>query len=493
MMSSIPIARHRTAISRHELSRPLRLAIDDGLLDSSSTAFDYGCGRGGDVRHLRRRGIECKGWDPNYSPDEKRAPADVVNLGYVINVIENPNERASVLKQAWSLTQKVLIVSARLSAEARESNLSSFEDGFITRRQTFQKYFDQQELRNWIDSVLGESSVAAGPGIFYVFRDQNVRQTFVASKHRRTVTVPRLRRGDLIFEQHKTLFNPLVAFITSRGRLPVEAELDTAKDIIKEVGSLKRAFKIIRTVTGEQQWEEIRETRSQDLLIYLALSRFSGRPRFSQLSQDLQLDVRAFFSTYARACELADNLLFSAGDPNTISNACRKSSVGKLTPSSLYIHMSALPFLSPVLRIYEGCARAYIGAVEGANIVKLNHHWPQVSYLAYPEFERDPHPRLFASLVVPLKTFHIQYREYTQSANPPILHRKETFLPPRHPMRQKFERLTKQEEKYGLYEDNQSIGTKEGWEAALSKRGLGLSGHRVMRRKRLLTTSSLSQ
>src|ERR1043165_7949736 len=108
MMSSIPIARHRTALTRHELSRPLRLAIDDGLLDSGCTAFDYGCGRGGDVQHLRSRGIECTGWDPNYSPDEERTPADVVNLGYVINVIENPNERASALKQAWSLAQKEL-------------------------------------------------------------------------------------------------------------------------------------------------------------------------------------------------------------------------------------------------------------------------------------------------------------------------------------------------------------------------------------------------
>ncbi|HEY0077875.1 MAG TPA: DNA phosphorothioation-associated putative methyltransferase [Pyrinomonadaceae bacterium] len=482
-MSSIQIARHRTALTRHELSRPLRLAINDGLLDSSSTAFDYGCGRGGDVQHLRSRGIECTGWDPNYSPDEKCTPADVVNLGYVINVIENPDERASVLKQAWSLAQKVLIVSARLSAEARENNFASFEDGFITRRLTFQKYYDQQELRNWIDSVLGESSVAAGPGIFYVFRDQNIRQTFVASKYRRAIAAPRLRRGDLIFERHKTLFEPLMTFITSRGRLPIESELDAACDIVKEIGSLKHAFKIIRGVTGEQQWEEIREARSQDLLIYLALSRFGGRPRFSQLSCDLQLDLRAFFSTYTRACELADNLLFSAGDPNTISNSCRESSVGKLTPGSLYVHVSAIPFLSPTLRIYEGCARAYIGAVEGANIVKLNHRWPQVSYLAYPEFERDPHPVLFASLVVPLQTFHIQYREYAQSANPPILHRKETFLPPNHPMRQRFERLTRQEEKYGLYEDTHTIGTKDGWEAALSKRGLSLSGHRVVRRK----------
>jgi DNA phosphorothioation-associated putative methyltransferase len=402
-------------------------------------------------------------------------------------VIENPSERVSILKQAWSLAQKVLIVSARLLAEVKVSHFASFEDGFITRRLTFQKYYDQQELRNWIDSVLGESSVAAGPGIFYVFHDQNVRQSFIASKYKRSIATPRLRRGDLIFEQYKTLFEPLMAFIALRGRLPGESELDATCDILKEIGSLKCAFNIIRSVTGEEQWDEIHEARSQDLLIYLALSRFGGRPRFSQLSEDLQLDVRAFFSTYKRACELADNLLFSAGDPNTISNSCCKSSVGKLTAGSLYVHVSAVPLLSPVLRIYEGCARAYIGAVEGANIVKLNHRWPQVSYLAYPEFERDPHPVLFASLVVPLQTFHIQYREYMQSTNPPILHRKETFLPPNHPMRQKFERLTKQEEKYGLYEDTKTIGTKDGWEEALSKRGLSLSGHRVMRRKSLFT------
>ena len=38
-----------------------------------------------------------------------------------------------------------------------------YADGYLTSRGTFQKLFDQQELRNWIDQNLGVSSVAAAP------------------------------------------------------------------------------------------------------------------------------------------------------------------------------------------------------------------------------------------------------------------------------------------------------------------------------------------
>ena len=85
-------------------------------------------------------------------------------------------------------------------------------------------------------------------------------------------------------------------FLSSRGRLPADAELAEAPAICREIGSLKRAYGVIRRVTGEEEWQRIREeTRPRDLLIYLALGRFGGRPRFSQLSRDLQLDIKAFF------------------------------------------------------------------------------------------------------------------------------------------------------------------------------------------------------
>src|SRR5689334_18623991 len=96
------VARHRTALKRIHLSRPIRLAIEDSLISSQMTVLDYGCGQGDDVRQLRDKQIQCIGWDPFYSPNTERVCSDVVNLGYVVNVIEDGAERARVLQEAWS-------------------------------------------------------------------------------------------------------------------------------------------------------------------------------------------------------------------------------------------------------------------------------------------------------------------------------------------------------------------------------------------------------
>ncbi len=475
------VARHKTAINRIDLSRPVRLALEDGVISDQTSVFDYGCGKGGDLRRLQERGISCSGWDPAHYPQGEKTKSDIVSVGYVINVIEDPIERVTTLRNAWALAQKVLVVSARLTVEAQlDSQTTPHGDGCLTRLGTFQKYYEQRELREWIDAILGEASVPAAPGVFYVFRDPDLRQSFVASRYRRRSVAPRQRQSDILFEQHKALFEPLIAFLTDRGRLPDAAELREPPLICEAVGSLNRAYSIIRRVTGEEEWSKIREERVQDLLIYLALLRFESRPRFSQLSRDLQLDVRAFFSRYTKACEEADALLFSTGKKEMLHQACRQAPVGKLMPNALYLHVSALPYLPPILRVYEGCARAYIGAVDGANIIKLHREKAQVSYLSYPDFDKDPHPALAASMVVPLQTFQIQYRDYRESHNPPILHRKEEFIPTDHPSHQKFAKLTRQEEKWGLYEDTATIGTRDGWERILEERGVRFSGHRLV-------------
>lgn len=482
-MDASSIERHQTALSRPVLSRPLRLAIEDGLVTGETDVFDYGCGRGDDLRHLGERGIRCRGWDPVFRPKEQRGDSDIVNLGYVVNVIEDVGERVLALQRAWGLARRLLVVASRLEIEADDITGIAYADGHLTRRRTFQKFFGQQELREWIDNTLGVSSVAAGPGVFYVFRDSSLRESFLASRYRRRSIAPRIRQSDALFQQHRELLEPLIQFVSLRGRLPDQWELPEAPTIYAALGSLRRAFGIIQRVTGSDQWEQVKEERSQDLLIYLALARFQVRPRFSTLPHDIQLDVRAFFSTYRHACSVADELLFSAGRPERIDAACQVSQVGKLTSGSLYVHKSAVTFLPPLLRIYEGCARAYIGAVEGANIVKLSRAKAQVSYLSYPTFEKDPHPSLAASLVVPLQSFRVRYIEYRDSTNPPILHRKEEFVSAEHPLRARFERLTQEEERHGLYRESRDIGTREAWRARLAECGLKLHGHRIMKAK----------
>jgi DNA phosphorothioation-associated putative methyltransferase len=140
-----------------------------------------------------------------------------------------------------------------------------------------------------------------------------------------------------------------------------------------------------------------------------------------------------------------------------------------------------LESLHPLLRVYEGCARALVGTIEGANIVKLRFLEPMVSYLSYPHFETDPHPVLTTSVLVHLQTFRLQYRHYSDSDNPPLLHRKEEFLRADDPSHAKYQRLTKQEEAKGLYEQPWLIGTRQGWNELLERKGLRFAGHRLLR------------
>jgi DNA phosphorothioation-associated putative methyltransferase len=191
--------------------------------------------------------------------------------------------------------------------------------------------------------------------------------------------------------------------------------------------------------------------------------------------------MKAFFGTYAKACAEADELLFKAGDPAAIDEACKRSTIGKLLPDDLYVHRDTLDHLDPLLRIYEGCGRAYLGEVEGANIVKIHRRTGKLSYLVYPEFETDPHPTLLRCIRLNLRARQIDCYEYGQTANPPVLHRKETFLVSSAPLHAKFARLTAQEEKNGLLEQPSAIGTREGWSRRLAERGFSLKGHRLVR------------
>lgn len=223
------VERGRTAIGRPNFSRPVRLAMEAGLLSPGIGVFDYGCGRGHDVRRLAEAGYDAAGWDPFHKPRAQRRPAEVVNLGYVVNVIENPEERAEALRSAWALTEGVLVVAARMSHEIHQlaDGGDDFADGMLTSVGTFQKFFAQSELRTWLDESLPDGAtpaVPAAPGVFFVFRDPLRRQAFVASRYARRRTTPKIRQSDLLFEEHRELLEPLMAFVADHGRLPAGSE-----------------------------------------------------------------------------------------------------------------------------------------------------------------------------------------------------------------------------------------------------------------------------
>jgi DNA phosphorothioation-associated putative methyltransferase len=435
--------------------------------------------------------VSCSGWDPAYRPDDPLQEADVVNLGYVVNVIEDGEERAATLKQAWALCRQLLVVSAQVLLNGRGKTAVEFGDGVLTERGTFQKYFEQAELRAYLETQLETEALPAGIGTFYIFKDEARRQQFLANRFRRREILPRRRLEELRLEETRQALVPLMEVIATLGRLPDPTEFVGTQAVVERFGSLKRAFAVIRRITDAELWEAIARRRREDMLVYLALARFRQRPRLSQLPLTLQRDMKAFFGAYRRACAEADALLFQAGDPAPIDLACQRSPIGKLLPDDLYIHKSALDSLSPILRIYEGCGRAYLGEVEGANIIKIHRRSGKLSYLVYPHFETDPHPALLRCVRLNLRTRQIECYEYGQTGpadcksaaagNPPVLHRKETFLLPEHELYAKFARLTAQEEKHRLLDEPNSIGTRAGWARRLRERGYAVRGHRLFR------------
>lgn len=115
------IERHRTALTRYELSKPVKGLLQHGLLKPGFSVFDYRCGQAADVRGLQALGYTAEGWDPVYRRETPKQPADVVNLGYVLNVIEEPAERLEALVDAYRYAKRLLVVSGliRKTAESR--------------------------------------------------------------------------------------------------------------------------------------------------------------------------------------------------------------------------------------------------------------------------------------------------------------------------------------------------------------------------------------
>jgi DNA phosphorothioation-associated putative methyltransferase len=255
--------------------------------EDQHTIFDYGCGKGDDLTILKENDIKAKGWDPVYNPDAPQTPSDIVNLGYVINVIENPQERKETLQQAFKQTNKILVVSAMLGGESITRQFKKYGDGVVTSRNTFQKYYTQKELKNYIADALNEEPVAVGPGIFYVFKDEIEEQKFLVQRQTRKKSWIRLSYSDhpeklkikqrSLLERHQELFDDFWNLCLGLGRLPANTEFEFSERIRAICGSHARALDVLTAFHGEEVFKKAAQERHDDLLVYFALGLFSQR------------------------------------------------------------------------------------------------------------------------------------------------------------------------------------------------------------------------
>ena len=138
----------------------------------------------------------------------------------------------------------------------------------------------------------------------------------------------------------------------------------------------------------------------------------------------------------------------------------------KRIPYGKRVHTALYLFREEVTNLGEDLDLLLAGIVKRCeisaefNVVKFRTDELKISILAYPEFLSEAHPALRHAITIDLATGKARHTDYADNANPPILHRKESLVSPKHPMRAEFAALTRVEEAAGLYEDSATIGFK---------------------------------
>lgn len=445
------IERHRTALSRSALSAPMQTLVRHGLLVPERTCFDYGCGRGDDLRSLQQSGYTASGWDPYYAPDSERKPADLVNLGFVLNVIEDFDERVEALRGAFALAGTLLVVSVMLYGSTPPAG-RPYRDGYRTQRNTFQKYFTQSELKDFVENVLDVEAIPVGPGIVYVFADKAAEQRFLLGRQRgrlrvarsrvsfagrapRAERLPRSRPSRLqqLIDAHSELIVALWRRCLELGREPLPEEFSRVAEVCAALGSWRRGLRVVFALNDREAFARAAAQRRDDLLVFLALRLFGKRKPYRDLDPGIQRDIKVHFGDYTRAQGQAMQLLEGIADPAALDQASQTASeqgLGHYRPSEqLQLHVSLVARLPALLRIYVGCGAVLYGDLDGVDLVKIHIRSGKLSLLKFDDFDGKPLPLMTERIKLKLRSQDVDHFEYGEgSVAPPPLYYKSRYL-----------------------------------------------------------------
>lgn len=432
------IDRYKTAIVRYELSGPMKTLAKQGYLDGRFSIFDYGCGRGDDLRELEANGLDALGWDPVFSPDNDKVKSDIVNLGFVLNVIEDQDERLEALLNAWDLADKILVVSVMLANESYIEQFQPYKDGVITSRNTFQKYYAQSEFKEYLERSLQDDAIAVAPGIFYLFKDKLEEQHYLQSKYQRRYTWQQLtspqpieskERAKLIITQNRDVFDNFWNVCLELGRIPANDEFKSSEEVRNLIGSHKKVFGLLQEMFGAHEFANAQKSHKEDLLVYFAMGLFEKRKPYTHQPENLKRDIKALFGDYRTANNLAKELLFAIADTHLIEEECIKAHE-QLPASilnnghSLILHKDYIEALPLLLRVYVGAALQLYGELDDTvELVKIHINSGKLTLTRYDDFSKSV-PYLIERTKIKMVNQNIDFFDYLdESRRPPLLNK----------------------------------------------------------------------
>ena len=140
----------------------------------------------------------------------------------------------------------------------------------------------------------------------------------------------------------------------------------------------------------------------------------------------------------------------------------KKLKQGKSLPTAIYLHKSSLAEALPsqLLSFITNTVNK-LEVEQPWNLIKLYKRDLKFTLLNYPDFDEYAYPALHTSHTIDAQELTLKTTNYSGSNNPPILHRKETFVLPNYPHYPLFKDITNEGEQIGLYQNTKSIGFKQ--------------------------------
>ena len=374
-------------------------------------------------------GIQATGWDPVFRPREKRRRADIVNLGFVLNVIEDAEERRATMRTAFSLAQKVLVVSVMLGYQSKRAQFTAYEDGVRTQRNTFQKYYAQDEFRSYVEEVLGKNAVPTAPGTCVVFRDPVDEQLFLLARQQVRREWRLLRREPdskevaRLIDGHREQIDAYWLKALELGRPATVEECPETQSLARLVGSRRRVHDWVSRFFDAEELEGAAIGRQEDLLVYFALAHFSRRRPYGKLPERLQRDVQHFFGSITKARAAGKRALFATGHSSRIEEAavfCHDElGIGRLNERhDLVFHQSVLGECLPLIRIYVGCALQLFGDASSVDLIKVHLQSGKATFLVYDDFLEKEIPMLVERIKVDLPRLRVDFFDYGDAHEP---------------------------------------------------------------------------
>ena len=151
--------------------------------------------------------------------------------------------------------------------------------------------------------------------------------------------------------------------------------------------------------------------------------------------------------------------------------------VGKLVRGALYVHRDAIYGLAEDTQAMIDRAVGATGSNRW-NVARVEKYY--VGLLEYEDFDAAAFPRLISSTRVNLATREHRRTDFSRSANPLILHRKEQLMMPHDPRVGRWAETTRMLVSRGVFGNSHLIGRKCAWDEMLAHAELTAVGDQVL-------------